>query len=215
MSLSIVVPFAGESVFSTIADKPLLYHVMSKLPESDSLIILTREELENRVIPIAESIDSKVPIVVKTFIHGSSRDSTMDALEQVIDPDDSLLMVSPYKLLGLDYGLFLYICESADGGIVTVRDTFENCRKVMFDGSGFVSHIVGEDPVGEDISCDIFYWRKASFLTTNMRKLSKKFIVVDFYHSFNEMIAEGAHVIGFRADREQWCWVNPKRSHAN
>lgn len=212
MSLSIVVQVDNEFVFRTIAGKSLLYHTLSNLPESDNVVVLTNDILENRVLSTIISVNTNLPIRVKV---ATSIDSAVSSCEQFIDPDDSLLIVSPSELFGLDYGLFLYSCEDSDGAIVTtIEDTEKGGMRVVLDGSGLVDRVAYADPLGVDMSRSTYYWRKASFFMDNMRKLVDRSHEVDFCHTFNKMILEGAKVRIFRVGRDL-VLSDPKVMYAN
>lgn len=120
--------------------------------------------------------------------------------KDVIDTDKPLLIANSDQIVEWDSNEFMYKMNelSCDGGILTFKSTHPKWSFAKIGDDGFVKEVAEKNPISEDATVGIYYWRKGSDYVKFAEQMIQKNMRVnnEFYVCpvFNEAIQSGLKI---------------------
>jgi HAD superfamily hydrolase (TIGR01509 family) len=181
--------------------KPMIQVVVENLNIEAHYIFLVQKEhyeqynLKHLLNLIAPSCD----IVQVDGITEGAACTTLLAKE-IINNDDPLLTVNSDQFVEWNSNEVLYAwsADNIDGGILTFKGTHPKWSFAKIGDNGFVSRVAEKDPISDNATVGIYYWRKGSDYVKYAEQMIAKNVRInnEFYVCpvFNEAIQDGKKI---------------------
>lgn len=120
--------------------------------------------------------------------------------KDLIDNDNPLIIANSDQVVEWDSNEFMYKMNetNSDGGILTFKSTHPKWSFAKIDKNGLVSEVAEKNPISDDATVGIYYWRKGSDYVKYSQQMIEKNIRVnnEFYVCpvFNEAISDGLKI---------------------
>jgi len=120
--------------------------------------------------------------------------------KDLIDNDEPLLMANSDQFVEWNSNevLYAFTADEIDGGIVTFKATHPKWSFAKIGEEGFVSEVAEKNPISDNATVGIYYWKKGSDYVKYAEHMIDKNIRTngEFYTcpSFNEAIADGKKI---------------------
>lgn len=211
-AINIVIPMAGKgSRFQSegyklpkplisINGKPMIQIVVENLNiDGNYIFIVQKDHYDNYLLNyILNLISPKCKIIITENITEGSACSVLLA-EQYINNDIPLLIANSDQFVEWNSNEFLYSALNSDGTILTFKA--ENDNKWSYaktDNDGFVSEVKEKEPISNNATVGIYYWKKGSDYVKYAKQMINKNIRVnnEFYTCpvYNEAISDGKKI---------------------
>jgi HAD superfamily hydrolase (TIGR01509 family) len=181
--------------------KPMIQVVVDNLNIEAHFIFLVQKEhyekynLKHLLNLIAPGCDV---IQVDGITQGAAC-STLLAKEY-INNDEPLLMANSDQFVEWNSNEVMYAwsADSIDGGILTFKATHPKWSFAKIDADGFVSEVAEKNPISDNATVGVYYWKKGSDYVRYAEQMIEKDIRTnnEFYVCpvFNEAIADGKKI---------------------
>lgn len=120
--------------------------------------------------------------------------------KDLIDNDNPLIIANSDQVVEWDSNEFMYKMNetNSDGGILTFKSTHPKWSFAKIDTNGLVSEVAEKNPISDDATVGIYYWKKGSDYVKYSQQMIEKNIRVnnEFYVCpvFNEAISDGLKI---------------------
>ena len=181
--------------------KPMIQVVVENLNVEAHFIYLVQKEhyekynlkqLLNLITPGCDIVQ------VDGITDGAARTTLL--AKQFIDNDEPLLMANSdqYVEWNSNEVLYAFTADEIDGGIVTFKATHPKWSFAKIGDDGFVSEVAEKNPISDNATVGIYYWKKGSDYVKYAEQMIDKNIRTngEFYTcpTFNEAIADGKKI---------------------
>lgn len=211
--MNVLIPMAGAgSRFASagytfpkplieVNGKPMIQVVVENLNVDAHFIFLVQKEhyekynLKQLLNLIAPGCDI---IQVDGLTEGAA--CTTLLAKQLIDNDEPLLMANSDQFVEWNSNecLYAFTADGIDGGIVTFKATHPKWSFAKIGDDGFVSEVAEKNPISDNATVGIYYWKKGSDYVKYAEQMIEKNIRTngEFYvaPTFNEAISEGKKI---------------------
>ena len=120
--------------------------------------------------------------------------------KQLIDNDEPLLMANSdqYVEWNSNECLYAFTADGIDGGILTFKATHPKWSYARVDDDGFVKEVAEKNPISDNATVGIYYWKKGSDYVKYAEQMIEKNIRTnnEFYVCpvFNEAIGDNKKI---------------------
>ena len=120
--------------------------------------------------------------------------------KECINNDEPLLMANSDQFVEWNSNecLYAFTADSVDGGIITFKSTHPKWSYAKLNDSGFVSQVAEKNPISDNATVGIYYWKKGSDYVKYAEQMISKDIRTnnEFYVApvFNEAIGDGKNI---------------------
>jgi HAD superfamily hydrolase (TIGR01509 family) len=181
--------------------KPMIQVVVENLNVEAHFIYLVQKEhyekynlkqLLNLITPGCDIVQ------VDGITDGAARTTLL--AKQFIDNNEPLLMANSdqYVEWNSNEVLYAFTADEIDGGIVTFKATHPKWSFAKIGDDGFVSEVAEKNPISDNATVGIYYWKKGSDYVKYAEQMIDKDIRTngEFYTcpTFNEAIADGKKI---------------------
>ena len=184
-----------------VRGKPMIQVVVDNLNIEAHFIFLVQKEhyekynLKHLLNLIAPGCD----VVQVDGITQGAACSTLLAKEY-INNDEPLVMANSDQFVEWNSNEVMYAwsADSIDGGILTFKATHPKWSFAKVDADGFVSEVAEKNPISDNATVGVYYWKKGSDYVRYAEQMIEKDIRTnnEFYVCpvFNEAIADGKKI---------------------
>ena len=211
--MNVLIPMAGAgSRFSQagytfpkplieVNGKPMIQVVVENLNVDAHFIFLVQKEhyekynLKQLLNLIAPGCDI---IQVEGLTEGAA--CTTLLAKELIDNDKPLLMANSDQFVEWNSNecLYAFTADGIDGGIITFKATHPKWSFAKIGDDGFVSEVAEKNPISDNATVGIYYWKKGSDYVKCAEQMISKNIRTngEFYvaPTFNEAIGDGKKI---------------------
>jgi dTDP-glucose pyrophosphorylase len=181
--------------------KPMIQVVVENLNVDAHFIYLVQKEhyekynlkqLLNLITPDCDIVQ------VDGVTDGAARTTLL--AKELIDNDEPLLMANSDQFVEWNSNevLYAFTADEVDGGIVTFKATHPKWSFAKIGEDGFVSEVAEKNPISDNATVGIYYWKKGSDYVKYAEQMITKDIRTngEFYTcpSFNEAISDGKKI---------------------
>jgi HAD superfamily hydrolase (TIGR01509 family) len=181
--------------------KPMIQVVVENLNVEAHFIYLVQKEhyekynlkqLLNLITPGCDIVQ------VDGITDGAARTTLL--AKELIDNGEPLLMANSdqYVEWNSNEVLYAFTADDIDGGIVTFKATHPKWSFAKLGDDGFVSEVAEKNPISDNATVGIYYWKKGSDYVKYAEQMIEKNIRTngEFYTcpTFNEAIADGKKI---------------------
>jgi HAD superfamily hydrolase (TIGR01509 family) len=181
--------------------KPMIQVVVENLNVEAHFIYLVQKEhyekynlkqLLNLITPGCDIVQ------VDGVTDGAARTTLL--AKELIDNDEPLLMANSDQFVEWNSNevLYAFTADEVDGGIVTFKATHPKWSFAKIGEDGFVSEVAEKNPISDNATVGIYYWKKGSDYVKYAEQMITKDIRTngEFYTcpSFNEAISDGKKI---------------------
>lgn len=199
--------------------KPMIQVVVENLNVEAHFIYLVQKEhyekynlkqLLNLITPGCDIVQ------VDGITDGAARTTLL--AKQFIDNDEPLLMANSDQFVEWNSNevLYAFTADEVDGGIVTFKATHPKWSFAKIGDDGFVSEVAEKNPISDNATVGIYYWKKGSDYVKYAEQMIEKNIRTngEFYTcpTFNEAIADGKKIRNKQIDK-MWGLGTPEDLH--
>jgi HAD superfamily hydrolase (TIGR01509 family) len=227
--LNILIPMAGAgSRFEKegyhrpkplieVGDVPMIKLVVDNINVEAKYIFLVLKSHNDRF-----NLSTILPLVAPGCkvieVDGITEGAACTALlaRDLIDSDSPLLVANSDQFVEWNSNEFMYkmVESDADGGILTFKASHPKWSFARVDNhSGLVSEVAEKNPISDDATVGIYYWKKGSDFVRYADDMIRKDIRVnnEFYVCpvFNEAIKDGKRILASPA-RRMWGLGTPE-----
>jgi HAD superfamily hydrolase (TIGR01509 family) len=196
--------------------KPMIQVVVENLNVDAHFIYLVQKEhyekynlkqLLNLITPGCDIIQ------VDGITDGAARTTLL--AKELINNDEPLLMANSDQFIEWNSNeiLYAFTADEVDGGIVTFKATHPKWSFAKLGEDGFVSEVAEKNPISDNATVGIYYWKKGSDYVKYAEQMIDKNIRTngEFYTcpSFNEAIADGKKIRNKQIDK-MWGLGTPE-----
>lgn len=120
--------------------------------------------------------------------------------KDLINNDEPLLMANSDQFVewNSNEALYAFTADDIDGGIVSFKSTHPKWSFAKVGSDGFVSEVAEKNPISDDATVGIYYWKKGSDYVKYAEQMIQKNIRTnnEFYVApvFNEAIGDGKKI---------------------
>jgi dTDP-glucose pyrophosphorylase len=120
--------------------------------------------------------------------------------KELIDNDEPLVMANSDQFVEWDSNnvMYSFTADGIDGGILTFKATHPKWSYAKLDENGFVSQVAEKNPISDNATVGVYYWKKGSDYVKYAEQMIGKNIRTnnEFYVCpvFNEAIADGKKI---------------------
>ena len=120
--------------------------------------------------------------------------------KDLIDNDSPLLMANSDQFVEWNSNecLYAFTADGVDGGIITFKATHPKWSFARLGDDGFVSEVAEKNPISDNATVGIYYWKKGSdYVKYAEQMISKDIRTNGEYYvapTFNEAIGEGKKI---------------------
>jgi dTDP-glucose pyrophosphorylase len=120
--------------------------------------------------------------------------------KELIDNDEPLVMANSDQFVEWDSNnvMYSFTADGIDGGILTFKATHPKWSYAKLDENGFVSQVAEKNPISDNATVGVYYWKKGSDYVKYAEQMIEKNIRTnnEFYVCpvFNEAIADGKKI---------------------
>jgi dTDP-glucose pyrophosphorylase len=181
--------------------KPMIQVVVNNLNVDAHFIFLVQKEhyekynLQSVLSLIAPGCDI---VQVDGLTEGAA--CTTLLAKDLIDSDEPLLMANSDQFVEWNSNevLYAFTADSIDGGIVSFKATHPKWSYAKVGEDGFVSEVAEKNPISDNATVGIYYWKKGSDYVKYAEQMIEKNIRTnnEFYVCpvFNEAIQDGKKI---------------------
>lgn len=181
--------------------KPMIQVVVENLNVEAHYIFLVQKEhyekynLKQLLNLIAPGCDI---VQVDGITDGAARTTLL--AKELINNDEPLLMANSDQFVEWNSNECLYgfTADEVDGGIVTFKATHPKWSFARVGDDGFVAEVAEKNPISDDATVGIYYWKKGSDYVSYAEQMIEKDIRTnnEFYVCpvFNEAIGDGKKI---------------------
>ena len=196
---NVVIPIGGEGrrfqeagyttwkPFIDVLGKPMVQLVMENIGTAGKYILVTPQGFKTR---------------------GAAE--TVLLVRDQIDNDDPLVIANCDQLVEIDHSG--WNIEETDGAILTFKATDPKWSFVKIE-NGYVTQVAEKNPISDDATVGIYYWKKGSDFVKYAEQMIAKDIRTngEFYVApvYNEAIADGKKIIAYQVDK-MWGLGTPE-----
>jgi HAD superfamily hydrolase (TIGR01509 family) len=199
--------------------KPMIQVVVENLNVEAHFIYLVQKEhyekynlkqLLNLITPGCDIIQ------VDGVTDGAARTTLL--AKELIDNGEPLLMANSdqYVEWNSNEVLYAFTADEVDGGIVTFKATHPKWSFAKIGDDGFISEVAEKNPISDNATVGIYYWKKGSDYVKYAEQMISKDIRTngEFYTcpSFNEAIADGKKIRN-KSIEKMWGLGTPEDLH--
>lgn len=180
-----------------VKGKPMIQVVVDNLNVESHFIFLVQKEhyekynLKQLLNLIAPGCDI---IQVDGLTEGAA--CTTLLAKQLIDNDEPLLMANSDQFIEWNSNecLYAFTADGVDGGIITFKATHPKWSFCKLNDDGFVSEVAEKNPISDNATVGVYYWKKGSDYVKYAEQMIDKNIRTngEFYVApvFNEAILD-------------------------
>lgn len=199
--------------------KPMIQVVVENLNVEAHFIYLVQKEhyekynlkqLLNLITPGCDIIQ------VDGITDGAARTTLL--AKEFINNDEPLLMANSDQFVEWNSNevLYAFTADEVDGGIVTFKATHPKWSFAKIGEDGFVSEVAEKNPISDNATVGIYYWKKGSDYVKYAEQMIEKNIRTngEFYvcPTFNEAIADGKKIRNKKIEK-MWGLGTPEDLH--
>ena len=211
--LNVLIPMAGAgSRFAQagytfpkplieVRGKPMIQVVIENLNiEANYIFLVQKEHYEKYNLQSVLSIlkpGCKI-VQVDGVTDGAARTTLL--AKEFIDNDEPLVMANSDQYVEWDSNnvMYSFTADGIDGGILTFKATHPKWSYAKLDEHGFVSQVAEKNPISDNATVGVYYWKKGSDYVKYAEQMIDKDIRTngEFYVCpvFNEAIADGKKI---------------------
>jgi HAD superfamily hydrolase (TIGR01509 family) len=211
--LNVLIPMAGAgSRFAQagytfpkplieVRGKPMIQVVIENLNiEANYIFLVQKEHYEKYNLQSVLSIlkpGCKI-VQVDGVTDGAARTTLL--AKEFIDNDEPLVMANSDQYVEWDSNnvMYSFTADGIDGGILTFKATHPKWSYAKLDEHGFVSQVAEKNPISDNATVGVYYWKKGSDYVKYAEQMIEKDIRTngEFYVCpvFNEAIADGKKI---------------------
>lgn len=221
-SCNVVIPMAGEgSRFAKngytfpkplidVNGKPMIQVVIDNLnmgSQSKFIFICRKEHVDKyNLIHLLQAYSPNCEIITTDGLTEGAACSILLA-KKYINNDKHLVLANSDQFMEWDSNQFMYsmIADEIDAGICTFKNTHPKWSFAKLDQYGFVERVAEKDPISDNATTGIYYWKHGSDFVKYAEQMIRKNIRVnnEFYTCpvFNEAIEDGKKIKIFPVER--------------
>lgn len=199
--------------------KPMIQVVVENLNVEAHFIYLVQKEhyekynlkqLLNLITPGCDIVQ------VDGITDGAARTTLL--AKELINNDEPLLMANSDQFVEWNSNevLYAFTADEVDGGIVTFKATHPKWSFAKIGDDGFISEVAEKNPISDNATVGIYYWKKGSDYVKYAEQMIEKNIRTngEFYTcpTFNEAIADGKKIRNKQIDK-MWGLGTPEDLH--
>lgn len=212
-SLNILIPMAGagsrfEKAGFTfpkplieVNNEPMIKLVYENLNINANYIFIVQKDhrIKYNLDTLLNLISPNCKIIETDGLTEGAACTTLLAKE-LINNDKPLLIANSDQVVEWDSNEFMYKMyeTNSDGGILTFKSTHPKWSFAKIEDNGYVSEVAEKNPISDDATVGIYYWKKGSdyvkyseqMITKNLR-VNNEFYVCPV---FNEAISDGLKI---------------------
>ena len=181
--------------------KPMIQVVVDNLNvESHFIFLVQKEHYEKyNLKSVLNLISPGCDIVQVDGLTEGAACTTLLAKE-LINNDEPLLMANSDQFVEWNSNecLYAFTADSVDGGIITFKSTHPKWSFAKLGEDGFVSEVAEKNPISDNATVGIYYWKQGSDYVKYAEQMIEKNIRVnnEFYVCpvFNEAIQDGKKI---------------------
>jgi HAD superfamily hydrolase (TIGR01509 family) len=211
--LNVLIPMAGAgSRFAQagytfpkplieVRGKPMIQVVIENLNiDANYIFLVQKEHYEKYNLQSVLSIlkpGCKI-VQVDGVTDGAARTTLL--AKEFIDNDEPLVMANSDQYVEWDSNnvMYSFTADGIDGGILTFKATHPKWSYAKLDEHGFVSQVAEKNPISDNATVGVYYWKKGSDYVKYAEQMIDKDIRTngEFYVCpvFNEAIADGKKI---------------------
>ena len=219
---NVVIPMAGEgSRFAKngytfpkplidVNGKPMIQTVIDNLSMGNSakfIFICRKEHVEKyNLIHLLQAYSPNCEVIITDGLTKGAACSILLAKE-FIDNDEHLVLANSDQFMEWDSNQFMYsmIADEIDAGICTFKNTHPKWSFAKLNEDGFVSQVAEKDPISDNATTGIYYWKHGSDFVKYSEQMIKNDVRVngEFYTCpvFNEAIQDDKKIKIFPIQR--------------
>jgi len=193
--------YVDPKPFIPVKGKAMVQRVLDNLDvHAAQTVLITLEDYKERLECLLPDDDSE--IVSLSGVTEGAACTIMKAIDS-IDPEQALIVANSDQYLDWVPWHFVEFArrERADGLIATFRAESPKWSYAKIDSLGFVTGVYEKEPVSNEATCGVYYYRKAKHLFTAIDKMirANRRVNGEFYlaPAYNEMILDGAKVLTY------------------
>lgn len=211
--MNVLIPMAGAgSRFASagytfpkplieVNGKPMIQVVVENLNvDAHFIFMVQREHYEKyNLKQLLNLIAPECDIVQVDGLTEGAACTTLLAKE-LINNDEPLLMANSDQFVEWNSNevLYAFTADDIDGGIVSFKATHPKWSFAKVGSDGFVSEVAEKNPISDDATVGIYYWKKGSDYVKYAEQMIRKNIRTnnEFYvaPTFNEAIGDGKKI---------------------
>ena len=181
--------------------KPMIQVVVDNLNiEAHYIFIVQKEHYEKyNLKQVLSLISPNCDIIQVDGLTEGAACTTLLA-KQLIDNDEPLLMANSdqYVEWNSNECLYAFTADGIDGGILTFKATHPKWSYARVDDDGFVKEVAEKNPISDNATVGIYYWKKGSDYVKYAEQMIEKNIRTnnEFYVCpvFNEAIGDNKKI---------------------
>jgi HAD superfamily hydrolase (TIGR01509 family) len=211
--LNVLIPMAGAgSRFAQagytfpkplieVRGKPMIQVVIENLNiDANYIFLVQKEHYEKYNLQSVLSIlkpGCKI-VQVDGITDGAARTTLL--AKEFIDNDEPLVMANSDQYVEWDSNnvMYSFTADGIDGGILTFKATHPKWSYAKLDENGFVSQVAEKNPISDNATVGVYYWKKGSDYVKYAEQMIDRDIRTngEFYVCpvFNEAIADGKKI---------------------
>lgn len=211
--LNVLIPMAGAgSRFAQagytfpkplieVRGKPMIQVVIENLNiDANYIFLVQKEHYEKYNLQSVLSIlkpGCKI-VQVDGVTDGAARTTLL--AKEFIDNDEPLVMANSDQYVEWDSNnvMYSFTADGIDGGILTFKATHPKWSYAKLDEDGFVSQVAEKNPISDNATVGVYYWKKGSDYVKYAEQMIAKDIRTngEFYVCpvFNEAIQDGKKI---------------------
>jgi HAD superfamily hydrolase (TIGR01509 family) len=219
---NVVIPMAGEgSRFAKkgytfpkplidVNGKPMIQVVIDNLnmgKNAKFIFICRKEHVEKyNLIHLLKAYTPNCEVIITDGLTQGAACSILLA-KKYIDNDEHLILANSDQFMEWDSNQFMYsmIADEIDGGICTFKNTHPKWSFAKLNDEGFVCQVAEKDPISDNATTGIYYWKKGSDFVKYAEQMIEKDIRVnnEYYTcpTFNEAIEDNKKIKIFPIQR--------------
>jgi len=229
--LNILIPMAGAGSRFTkagytfpkplieVSGKPMIQVVIDNININANYIYVVQKEhrLKYNLDTLLNLITPNCKIVEVNSLTEGAACTTLLGIEY-IDNDKPLLIANSDQYIEWDSNEFMYQITSSeiDGSILTFKSSHPKWSFVKKDENGFVNEVQEKNPISEDATVGIYYWKKGCDYVKYAKKMIEKNIRTnnEFYVCpvYNEAILDNKKIKTYNV-KEMWGIGTPEDLH--
>lgn len=212
-SLNILIPMAGagsrfEKAGFTfpkplieVNNEPMIKLVYENLNINANYIFIVQKEhrIKYNLDTLLNLISPNCKIIETEGLTEGAACTTLLAKE-LINNENPLLIANSDQVVEWDSNEFMYKMyeTNSDGGILTFKSTHPKWSFAKIDDNGYVSEVAEKNPISDDATVGIYYWKKGSdYVKYSEQMISKNLRVNNEFYVcpvFNEAISDGLKI---------------------
>ena len=191
-----------------VRSKPMIQVVVDNINvDAQFIFIVQKAHLEK--YNLTQTLNLIAPNCKIVTVDGLTEGAACTTLlaKELINNDNPLLMANSDQFVEWCSDEFMYnmITSNVDGGILTFNSTHPKWSYAKIDNSGFVTEVAEKNPISNNATVGIYYWKNGSDYVKYAEQMIQKNIRVnnEFYVCpvFNEAIGNGKKIKTFNIEK--------------